>query len=80
MVLILGLKFAEECVTEKLSAIGAKDIVIGAFCYATAVFAKVMVLGIVNLRDFLFGVLLLAKAHPNLIGVIKGLLEAKLQD
>jgi hypothetical protein len=76
----LGLKFAEECVTEKFSAIGAKDILVGAFCYATAVFAKVMGLGIVNLRDFLFGVLLLAKAHPNLIGVIECLLKAKLQD
>jgi hypothetical protein len=78
MVLILGLKFAEECVTEKLSAIGAKDIVVCAFCYATAVLAKVMSLGIVNLRDFLFGVLLLAKAHPNFIGVIECLLKAKL--
>jgi hypothetical protein len=75
-----ALKLREKCVTEVLSAFLAKDVLVDAVCNASAVFAKVMGSCIVDLADFLFGVVLLAKANPNLLGVVKHLIEGKLDD
>ena len=63
--------------TEKLSALAAQDVLVYAFSNATAEFADVVVVAVIDLCDALVWVLLLANAKPYFFGVVKGLLKLK---
>ena len=63
--------------TEKLSALAAQDVLVYTFSNATAEFANVVIVAIVDFGDAFAWVVLLANAKPYFFGVVKGLLKLK---